>query len=105
MTLFLGFKKGSKERTFGFSFLKLLQDDSTVIKNMHYDLLVYKVSFGGIDMKSQLVGKVVENVLTQFIFPLFPLSLSIDRPYRFLKNRVFLDGPKKSALIKGQSKF
>ena len=65
MTLFLGFKKGSKERTFGFSFLKLLQDDSTVIKNMHYDLLVYKVSYGGIDFKyHQLVGKVVENVCT-----------------------------------------
>jgi dedicator of cytokinesis protein 3 len=37
-----GFKKGSKERTFGFSFLKLLQGDSTVIKNTGYDLFVYK---------------------------------------------------------------
>lgn len=37
--------KTNKERTFGYSYLKLLQEDSTVIKDMGYDLFIYKVMF------------------------------------------------------------
>lgn len=43
--LFIISGKVKGERTFGFSFIKLLKDDGTVIRDGSYSMYIYKVFF------------------------------------------------------------